>query len=634
MAQEAAAKEGELDPVHTVEEDEYPGGLRLTAIVAALVLSIFLASLDTTIITTAIPSITKDFHSLEDVGWYGSAIFYINLPFGGVAALAMLFAFRAPKAASPTPVTTKEKLLQMDIPGAILICATIVCFTLALRWAGVEKSWKSSDVLGTLVATPVFLVLFGIDQWIQGERALIMPSFLKNRVLLVGAIFEFFIAGCFNLALFYLPIYFQAVRGIAAISSGVRLIPVILGLTITQIAVGGIVTVTGIHNPFLILGPIIAAIGSGLFMLLDEKSNVGRWIGFQIILGVGVGFCLTIPLMLSQVVVKTKDVSIATPLIIYYADDLLTKTLGQPPAGILEETYNIPTSDSYTSTALLTRPAPNLNPGPLIVLIHPGGFFLGSPTKLTMYARPLAQLFNASVLCPSYRFAPEHAFPVGIEDTWETLQWAASHASELGADPGKGFLVGGISSGANFAVVLTRRAVEIGLQPPVTGTWAPIFIGLNEKDAVPDSYKQLWTSHEQHRDALVIDEDKAATMFEYYKPTTTSSLFNPLASPFDSINAMPKIFLQVAGHDLFRDDGLILACALQDQGVEVKLEVYPGVCHSFWVFAPSMTLSKRFVSDIVEGFAWLLGVDVDGLDQGWETAMRMPAMKIDEAPEA
>jgi hypothetical protein len=106
------------------------------------------------------------------------------------------------------------------------------------------------------------------------------------------------------------------VRGVSAISSGVRLIPVILGLTITQIVVGGLITATGIHNPFLILGPAIAAVGSGLFMLLDEQSSAGQWIGFQIILGVGVGFCLTIPLMLSQVVVQTKDVSTATPILI------------------------------------------------------------------------------------------------------------------------------------------------------------------------------------------------------------------------------------------------------------------------------------------------------------------------------
>jgi acetyl esterase/lipase len=245
----------------------------------------------------------------------------------------------------------------------------------------------------------------------------------------------------------------------------------------------------------------------------------------------------------------------------------------------------------------------------------------------------MAQLFGASVLCPSYRFAPEHPFPTGVEDAWATLHWAASHATELGADPTRGFLVGGISSGANFSAVLTRRAVEAGLEPRVTGTWAPIFMGLNEEGAVPEDYKTLWTSHEQHRDALVIDADKAGTMWEYYKPKVMSPLFNPLAPPLDKIGAMPKMFLQVAGHDMFRDDGLILAYALQDHGVDVKLEVYPGVCHSFWVFARGLTISKRFVREIVEGFAWLLGVSKDGLGPGWETAMAMPAIKLDDSAE-
>ena len=123
--------------------------------------------------------------------------------------------------------------------------------------------------------------------------------------------------------MFYLPIYFQAVRGVSAISSGVRLIPIILGLTIIQIVIGGFIAVTGIHNPLLIAGPILAAIGSGLLMLLNEHSGAVRWIGFQILLGIGNGMCLTIPLMLSQVVVKTKDVSTATPTIICKWSSLL-----------------------------------------------------------------------------------------------------------------------------------------------------------------------------------------------------------------------------------------------------------------------------------------------------------------------
>ncbi|KAI1335899.1 Alpha/beta hydrolase fold-3 [Xylariaceae sp. FL0016] len=133
-----------------------------------------------------------------------------------------------------------------------------------------------------------------------------------------------------------------------------------------------------------------------------------------------------------------------------------------------------------------------------------------------MYAWPLAQLFGASVLCPSYRFAPEHAFPTGINDAWCALEWAASYALQLSANPAKGFLVGGISSGANFAVALSRRAMEAELRPRVTGTWAPIFMGLNKKGVIPERYGQLLMSHKQHRDALVIDEGKAKTMWDYY----------------------------------------------------------------------------------------------------------------------
>ena len=85
---------------------------------------------------------------------------------------------------------------------------------------------------------------------------------------------------------------------------------------ITQIFIGGAITVTGIFNPYLIGGPVIAAVGAGILMLLDQHTGTGKWVGFQIVLGIGVGFCLTIPLMLSSVVVKAKDVSIATPFII------------------------------------------------------------------------------------------------------------------------------------------------------------------------------------------------------------------------------------------------------------------------------------------------------------------------------
>jgi hypothetical protein len=123
-----------------------------------------------------------------DAEWYS---FYINLPLGACAAAVIWLAFKPPKAAAPTPGTAKEKCLQMDILGVILISASIICFSLSLRWAGIEKEWNHPHVIGLLVGTLLLIIAFIGEQWFQGDRALLMRTHLRNRTLLVGAMFEF-----------------------------------------------------------------------------------------------------------------------------------------------------------------------------------------------------------------------------------------------------------------------------------------------------------------------------------------------------------------------------------------------------------------------------------------------------------
>ncbi|KAF2113825.1 DNA repair protein RAD50 [Lophiotrema nucula] len=416
-------------PEDGIDESEYPSGLRLAAILMALVFSIFLASLDLTIISTAIPEITDKFQSLNDVGWYASALFlpvaatqsmwgkafkyfpiktvfifsifvfevgsllcgiapdsdtfivgraitgigvagtfsgcyiiiafsspprarpaltgvlgstyavasivgpliggaltdgpgwrwcfYINLPFGGVAAVAIFVTFHPPKAARPTPATLKEKLLQMDIQGAILICAAVVCYLLALQQGGVVIPWKSSRCIGLLVGSGLISLTFGLNEWWMAERALIHPKFLRDRTIVSGCWFCFFIAGNFYILLFYLPIYFQAVKGASAMNSGIRLLPLILGMTLFQVLVGIIITAWGVFNPFMIGGAALASVGSGLLMKLAVDSPASMWIGYQTIAGIGLGLCFTIPIIVTQRITKASEVSTATALVLF-----------------------------------------------------------------------------------------------------------------------------------------------------------------------------------------------------------------------------------------------------------------------------------------------------------------------------
>jgi hypothetical protein len=83
---------------------------------------------------------------------------------------------------------------------------------------------------------------------------------------------------------------------------------------LSQIAVGITITATGHFMPFMIGSPVLAAIGSGLLMLLEEQSSSGAWIGYQVVIGIRAGACLTIRMMLSQIVVPEEDVQSLRPL--------------------------------------------------------------------------------------------------------------------------------------------------------------------------------------------------------------------------------------------------------------------------------------------------------------------------------
>lgn len=86
----------------------------------------------------------------------------------------------------------------------------------------------------------------------------------------------------------------------------------------------------------------------------------------------------------------------------------------------------------------------------------------------------------------------------------------AANASQLGADPSRGFIVHGESAGGNFAVILALLARDENLSPPLTGISASIPAVL-AKEAVPERFKAEYLSLDQNKDAPGLD----ATALEY-----------------------------------------------------------------------------------------------------------------------
>ena len=124
------------------------------------------------------------------------------------------------------------------------------------------------------------------------DKALI-PSGLFTSIS-IPAIFLFCFFTRFGLLVFtyFVPLFYQAVRGDSATSSGVSLLPLMLSVVVAAIGCGQVVGRLGSYWWFLLIGPFWLAVGSGLFYTISVNSSSASLIGFQILCGLGIGSVL------------------------------------------------------------------------------------------------------------------------------------------------------------------------------------------------------------------------------------------------------------------------------------------------------------------------------------------------------
>lgn len=241
--------------------------------------------------------------------------FYINLPIGGVSALIIFFFFSTPGRAKPAEATLREKLLQMDPLGTILIMGALVAYILALQYGGQSAPWNSSKVIGLLVSFALIVLTFAVWEAFSGERAMIAPRLIKKRVVWVNALYACLLSSSYFTVIYYLPIYFQSVDNVSPTASGVRNLPIILTVTLGTIIAGASISKTGIATPLLIGSAAIATIGAGLLYTLDIGTSSGKWIGYQILAGSAYGVGFQIPMIHGQINAKFEDLAITTAIL-------------------------------------------------------------------------------------------------------------------------------------------------------------------------------------------------------------------------------------------------------------------------------------------------------------------------------
>lgn len=224
-----------------------------------------------------------------------------------------------------------------------------------------------------------------------------------------------------------------------------------------------------------------------------------------------------------------------------------------------------------------------------IVLIHGGGYVIGSPTEALGKAGMLARACGVPVLCPGYRLAPEHPFPAALDDCNLGFHWLVEHAAEHGIDPAK-IVVGGISAGGGHAAALAQRLHDqAGPQPAAQLLIYPMLddrpAARRELDGVRhrvwNNRSNLfgWTSHLGHA--------PGEPCADYAVPARR-----------DDFSGLPPAWIGVGTCDLFLDEDREYGRRLADAGVDVSYVEVDGGIHGF--DAAGSPLGQRFDEEMVE----------------------------------
>ncbi|RVD90246.1 uncharacterized protein DFL_001221 [Arthrobotrys flagrans] len=290
-------------------------------------LSMFLVALDRTIISTAIPQITDEFNSITDVGWYGSAYLLtccaFQLLLGKVytlysvkaVLLGNILLFEVGSALCGAAPNSGSFIFGRAISGigaAGIFAGTVVCI---VHTVPLHKRPQLQGLFGALfglasIVGPIVggaftshvswrwcfyinLPLGGVSLiviffWLHIPEQDTMKHSWAEKLLQLDAI------------VYFLPLWFQTIKGVSAVDSGIRILPFMLSMVVGSIIGGAVTPRIGYYTPFAIVGSCIMSVGGGLLTTLQTNSGPGQWIGYQVVYGLGMGLCFQVPNLAAQ----------------------------------------------------------------------------------------------------------------------------------------------------------------------------------------------------------------------------------------------------------------------------------------------------------------------------------------------
>jgi EmrB/QacA subfamily drug resistance transporter len=229
-------------------------------------------------------------------------IFYINMPVGGAALLYLAATLHMPR---------RRVQHKVDYLGAALLAVAATAIILLTTWGGTQYPWRSGQIIGLGALAVIATVGFLAVEARAAEPVLPLHVF-RNRNFSLAIAMSFLLGLAMFGALTFLPIYQQTVQHLSATGSGLMLIPMMLGSTVTTLIAGQVTTRTGRYKALPIVGGAVMA--AGMFMLTTLTVNTTRLTTglIFVVIGIGMGFLMQITTLVVQNSVGPQDMGVAS----------------------------------------------------------------------------------------------------------------------------------------------------------------------------------------------------------------------------------------------------------------------------------------------------------------------------------
>ena len=235
-------------------------------------------------------------------------VFTVNIPIGIVAMIVTQRHLHLP---------VRRVKHRIDFEGAALMVAGVTCLLLGLVWAGDGHAWTSTLVLGMFAAGTL---LTGAFLWweTRAEEPLLPLRVFRSSVISLSSTLLFIIGVAMFGAIVFLPLFLQVSTGASATTSGLLMLPLMVGVMSASITSGRLIARTGRYKVFPIVGMALAALGMLLLTRLQPDTPRSESSLYMLIVGIGIGLCMQTLMLAAQNASDVKDIGVVSSASMFF----------------------------------------------------------------------------------------------------------------------------------------------------------------------------------------------------------------------------------------------------------------------------------------------------------------------------